>query len=249
MLDPRLLREHPDRVEAREARGSQAPLQEFLDVDGAAAGRCAKSRSSRPAGIGSPRRSPPPSGGRSGRDRVDRGVPDARRRYPRAGPAILALDGALAELALQFPNVPHPDVPPGAVRRRERRDPAAGASRASFASRPGRTGSSARSWGSSTPSAAPGSRSRASPCSGDGGAARARARAAHARPPHQGARVPGSLGPAPRQRRDDARHRPAPEVRGGPVQDRRARGRPGALPDPHGRGAAHGHACGRDPAG
>ena len=43
------------------------------------------------------------------------------------------------------------------------------------------------------------------------------------------------------------RHRPAPEVRGRPLQD--ARGRPRPLPDPDRRGAAHHPAPRRDPRG
>ena len=48
-------------------------------------------------------------------------------------------------------------------------------------------------------------------------------------------------------RRDLLRHRPAPEVRGRPLQD--ARGRPRPLPDPDRGGAAHRPAPRRDPGG
>ena len=80
-------------------------------------------------------------------------------------------------------------------------------------------------------------------------AARARPRPVHAGPPHEAARLPGGLGPASRERGDDARDGPAPEVRGGALQDRRAGGGPVALPHSHRRGAADRAAQGRDPRG
>jgi seryl-tRNA synthetase len=114
VLDPRLIREHPDRVEASaKARGVQVPLQEYLEADARRrnALRDVEERKAR-------------------RNRASEAIAAAKRRGEDAADAIAesrrlgddiqhldrqgrALDDELGALALQFPNVLHPDVPPG----------------------------------------------------------------------------------------------------------------------------------------
>jgi seryl-tRNA synthetase len=114
VLDARLIREHPDRVEASaKARGIQVPLQEYLDADARRrnALRDVEERKAR-------------------RNRASEAIAAAKRRGEDAAAAIAesrglgddiqhlgrqvrALDDELGALALQFPNLLHPDVPPG----------------------------------------------------------------------------------------------------------------------------------------
>ena len=114
MLDPRVIREHPDRIEASaKARGTQVPLAEFLDAD-----------SRRRAIL----RSAEELKGR--RNRASEAIAAVKRRGEdataaiaesrRIGDEIQALDAqlrlgeeALTALALRFPNLLHSSVPLG----------------------------------------------------------------------------------------------------------------------------------------
>lgn len=114
MLDPRLLRERPDVVEAGgKARGATLPLGEYQRLD------------ARRRGIAQDLDEL-----RARRNRASDAVAEAKRRGMDAagaiaesreiGEAIRALEAAhreteaeLATLALQFPNLPHPSVPVG----------------------------------------------------------------------------------------------------------------------------------------
>ncbi len=73
--------------------------------------------------------------------------------------------------------------------------------------------------------------------------ARARPDQLHARPPHPRARLHRGPAAVPRQRPDALRHRPAPQVRAGPLQA----GEAPLLPDPDRRGAGHQPLPRRDP--
>jgi seryl-tRNA synthetase len=114
MLDPRIVREHPDRVEASaKARGAQIPLQEYLDADARRRNvlREVEERKAR-------------------RNRASEAIAAAKRRGEDAAAAIAesrqlgdeiqdldrqvrTLDDELGALGLQFPNLLHPDVPAG----------------------------------------------------------------------------------------------------------------------------------------
>jgi seryl-tRNA synthetase len=114
VLDPRLLRERPDVVEAgAKARGATVPLAEYRQLDGErrALVQAADERRAR-------------------RNRASEAVARAKRRGEEAlgaieesrvlGEEIQQLESRLrdtearlAALALQFPNVPHPSVPVG----------------------------------------------------------------------------------------------------------------------------------------
>ena len=115
MLDPRLLRERPEVVEAGiRARGASAPLEEYREGD-ARRRRLAQELDER----------------RARRNRASETVAQAKRRGAdatgaieesrRIGEEIRALETdlraaefQLGELALRFPNLPHPSVPVGA---------------------------------------------------------------------------------------------------------------------------------------
>jgi seryl-tRNA synthetase len=115
VLDPRLLRERPDVVrEALQARGSPAPIDVFIDRD---ASRRQVLRDVEDL--------------KARRNRLSQDVAAAKRLGHDATALVegsralgsqiseleghlRTLDGALAEIALQFPNVPHPSVPRGA---------------------------------------------------------------------------------------------------------------------------------------
>jgi seryl-tRNA synthetase len=115
VLDPRLLRERPDVVrEALQARGSGAPIDVLLDHD---ASRLRVLREVEEL--------------KGRRNRLSQDVALAKRQGHDATALVegsralgtqisdleghlRALDGAVAELALQFPNVPHASVPRGA---------------------------------------------------------------------------------------------------------------------------------------
>ena len=115
MLDPRLLRERPDVVrEALQARGSGAPIDVLLDHD---ANRLRVLREVEEL--------------KARRNRLSQEVALAKRQGHDATALVeesralgtqiseleghlRALDGAVAEMALQFPNVPHESVPRGA---------------------------------------------------------------------------------------------------------------------------------------
>src|SRR5262245_23297744 len=114
MLDPRILRDHPERVEASaKARGVQIPLQAYLDGDARrrAVLREAEERKAR-------------------RNRASEAIAAVKRRGEDAAEAITesrrlgddiqqldrqvrALDEELGALALHFPNLLHADVPDG----------------------------------------------------------------------------------------------------------------------------------------
>jgi seryl-tRNA synthetase len=116
VLDPRLLRERPEAVEeGLRARGASVSLEEYRALDG--------------------RRRELSRGGdelKARRNRASEAVAQAKRRGEaaaaaieesrRVGEEIRTLDGelrgveaALGELALRFPNLPHPSVPIGAT--------------------------------------------------------------------------------------------------------------------------------------
>jgi len=115
VLDPRLLREQPDTVrEALHARGSRVPLDAFLDHE---ANRRRILRDVEEL--------------KARRNRLSQDVAAAKRQGQDAtalvegsralGGQISELEGhlrrlesVLTEIALQFPNVPHASVPPGA---------------------------------------------------------------------------------------------------------------------------------------
>ncbi len=115
MLDPRLVRERPEVVrEALQARGSAAPIDVFLDHD---ASRRQVLREVEDL--------------KARRNRLSQDVAAAKRLGHDAAALVegsralgsqisefeghlRTLDSALAEIALQFPNVPHPSVPRGA---------------------------------------------------------------------------------------------------------------------------------------
>src|SRR5262245_45185210 len=114
MLDPRIIRDHADRVEASaKARGVEIPLQAYLEADARrrALLRDVEERKAR-------------------RNRATEAIAVAKRRGADAAEAIAesrrvgddiqhldrqirGLDEALGALALQFPNLLHPDVPDG----------------------------------------------------------------------------------------------------------------------------------------
>ncbi len=114
MLDPRVIREHPETIEAAaKARGASIPLARFLDADGRrrALLRDVEEKKAR-------------------RNRASEAIAAARRRGEDAGQAIAdtrrlgdeiqaldarlrEIDAELAGLALRFPNLPHPSVPVG----------------------------------------------------------------------------------------------------------------------------------------
>jgi seryl-tRNA synthetase len=114
VLDPRLLREQPEVVEAGiRARGATAPLQEYRESD-ARRRRLAQELDEL----------------RARRNRASETVAQAKRRGADAGDAIeesrrvgeairareaehRAAELELADLALRFPNLPHPSVPVG----------------------------------------------------------------------------------------------------------------------------------------
>jgi seryl-tRNA synthetase len=114
VLDPRLLREQPEVVEAGiRARGATAPLQEYRESD-ARRRRLAQELDEL----------------RARRNRASETVAHAKRRGADAGDAIeesrrvgeairareaehRAAELELADLALRFPNLPHPSVPVG----------------------------------------------------------------------------------------------------------------------------------------
>jgi seryl-tRNA synthetase len=114
VLDPRLLREQPEVVEAGiRARGATAPLQEYRESD-ARRRRLAQELDEL----------------RARRNRASETVAQAKRRGADAGDAIAesrrvgeairareaehrAAELELADLALRFPNLPHPSVPIG----------------------------------------------------------------------------------------------------------------------------------------
>jgi seryl-tRNA synthetase len=115
VLDPRLLRERPEVVrEALHARGSGVPIDVYLDHD---ASRRRVLREVEEL--------------KARRNRLSQDVAAAKRLGHDATALVeesrvlgsqiseleghlRTLDGALAEIALQFPNVPHPTVPRGA---------------------------------------------------------------------------------------------------------------------------------------
>lgn len=114
MLDPRLIREHPERVEAgAKARGATVPLAEYQERD--------ERRRTLVRQVDEHR---------ARRNRLSEAIAAARRRGEdmtaaveesrRLGEAIRqaeqtlrALEAELEALALRFPNLPHPSVPLG----------------------------------------------------------------------------------------------------------------------------------------
>ncbi len=115
MLDPRVLREHPEAVEAAaRARGAAVPLAPYREAEErrrtvlreAEALKGRRNRLSEEVGAAKRRGAPAAAL-----------VEEARALGARIGELdeqLRELDGTLGELALQFPNLPHPSVPRGA---------------------------------------------------------------------------------------------------------------------------------------
>ncbi|HWC03363.1 MAG TPA: serine--tRNA ligase [Methylomirabilota bacterium] len=116
MLDPRLLREQPEVVrEALRARGSRAPLDLLLDHD---ARRRRVLHESEELKARRNRLSEDVATAKRQRQDATALIDESRTLGTRIGALegdLRTLDGALAELALQLPNVPHPSVPRGAA--------------------------------------------------------------------------------------------------------------------------------------
>ena len=250
MLDPRLLRERPEVVEAGiRARAASAPLEEFRAAD-------AKRREVCQTLDDLPRAAEPRRPRRSRRRSASATTRRPRSRSPGAsGTRSATLEGraprAGSELARARAPLPESSRTPrcrAAPPRTTTSRCAAGASPGPSRSSPARTGSSARCLGIlDFERGARLAKARFTVLWGLG-ARLERALAQFMLDLHtKRARLPGALGPAPRERGDDARDGAAPEVRGGAVQDRRAGGRPPALPHPDRRGPADGVARGRDP--
>ena len=114
MLEPRLLRERPDVVrEALQARGSGAPIDVLLDHDANRLRvlreveelKARRNRLSQAVALAK----------RQGHDATAR-VEESRALGTQISELeghLRTLDGAVAEMALQFPNVPHESVPRG----------------------------------------------------------------------------------------------------------------------------------------
>jgi seryl-tRNA synthetase len=115
MLEPRLLRERPEVVEAAaKARGAQVPLGEFLETDRK---RRALLRAAEDLKAHRNRRSEAiAQAKREGRDIADltQGLRQLGDEIKAGDEALRGVDEALAALALRFPNVPHASVPVGA---------------------------------------------------------------------------------------------------------------------------------------
>jgi seryl-tRNA synthetase len=116
VLDPRLLREQPEVVrEALRARGSRAPLDLLLDHD---ARRRRVLHESEELKARRNRLSEDVATAKRQRQDATALIDESRTLGTRIGALegdLRTLDGALAELALQLPNVPHPSVPRGAA--------------------------------------------------------------------------------------------------------------------------------------
>jgi seryl-tRNA synthetase len=116
VLDPRLLREQPEVVrEALRTRGSRAPLDLLLDHD---ARRRRVLHESEELKARRNRLSEDVATAKRQRQDATALIDESRTLGTRIGALegdLRTLDGALAELALQLPNVPHPSVPRGAA--------------------------------------------------------------------------------------------------------------------------------------
>ncbi len=114
MLDPRLIREHPDAVEkAIRDRAASAPLKEYLEADQRRRAvlrtaedlKARRNRSSEAIAAAK----------REGRDiaPLTEGLRHLGDEIKAADGALRAVDEELARLALAFPNLPHESVPVG----------------------------------------------------------------------------------------------------------------------------------------
>jgi seryl-tRNA synthetase len=116
VLDPRLLREQPEVVRAAlRTRGSRAPLDLLLDHD---ARRRRVLHESEELKARRNRLSEDVATAKRQRQDATALIDESRTLGTRIGALegdLRTLDGALAELALQLPNVPHPSVPRGAA--------------------------------------------------------------------------------------------------------------------------------------
>jgi seryl-tRNA synthetase len=116
VLDPRLLREQPEVVRAAlRTRGSRAPLDLLLDHD---ARRRRVLHESEELKARRNRLSEDVATAKRQRQDATALIDESRTLGTRIGALegdLRTLDGALAELALQLPNVPHPGVPRGAA--------------------------------------------------------------------------------------------------------------------------------------
>ena len=114
MLDPRLLRERPEVVEAAaQARGAAVPLTEFRDADGR---RRALLREAEDRKAQRNRLSETIAAAKRRGEDVAPAVEEARRlgdTIREADARLRELEAELLALVLRFPNVPHPSVPVG----------------------------------------------------------------------------------------------------------------------------------------
>jgi len=115
MLDPRLLRERPEVVEAAaQARGAAVPLTEFLEADGR---RRALLREAEDRKAQRNRLSETIAAAKRRGEDVAPAVEEARRlgdTIREAAARLREIEAELLGLVLRFPNVPHPSVPVGA---------------------------------------------------------------------------------------------------------------------------------------
>ena len=115
MLDPRLLRERPEVVEAAaQARGAAVPLTEFLEADGR---RRALLREAEDRKAQRNRLSETIAAAKRRGEDVAPPVEEARRlgdTIREADARLREIEAELLGLVLRFPNVPHPSVPVGA---------------------------------------------------------------------------------------------------------------------------------------
>jgi seryl-tRNA synthetase len=116
MLDPRVIREHRDRVEATaKARGAQVPLLEYLDAD---ARRRTVLRDAEELKTRRNRASAAVAAAKRGGEDAAAAIAESRRlgdEIQDLDRRVRALDDELRALGLQFPNLLHPDVPPGST--------------------------------------------------------------------------------------------------------------------------------------
>jgi len=115
VLDPRLIRDHPELVEAAiQARGGQASLADYVRADGQRRAllreveekKARRNRASEAVALAKRRG-----------EEATAAIGESRRlgdEIREADAALRALDAELGALALRFPNVPHATVPVGA---------------------------------------------------------------------------------------------------------------------------------------
>ena len=248
MHDIRLIRENPEAFDAGLARRGLAPMAQPT---------CSRSTSSAARGDHriAGRANPPQRSvegdrrGQGAEGRGDRRRADGRgRRSSRSAcrrsrrRRKRSAKRSTRELAA-IPNLPLADVPEGADEDDNVDWSTNAARRAPSTSRPRNMTISARRSGSISRPASALVRRALHAVRGAAGAAPPRARPVHARRADARPRLRGGRPAAARPRRGDVRHRPAPQIRRGPVPDHR---RP--LADPHRRGLPDQYRARADPA-